>query len=75
MTHLPEVVSLARIGEAIEAAGYQVREVTTDAAEDRERAEREAEIGGLRRDVIFAASLTVPLFLVAMLRMLPGPAE
>ena len=26
VTHLPEVVSLARIGEAIEAAGYQVLE-------------------------------------------------
>ena len=76
VTHLPEVVSLARIGEAIEAAGYQVREATgAGATEDHERAQREVELAGLRRDVILAASLTVPLFLVAMLRMLPGPAE
>ena len=76
VTHLPEVVSLARIGEAIEAAGYQVLEPPgAGAVEDRERAQREAELAGLRRDVIFAASLTIPLFLVAMLRMLPGPAE
>ncbi len=76
VTHLPEIVTAARIGEAIEGAGYEVREAVGAApGEDRERAAREAEIASLRRHVIIAAAFTVPLFLVAMLRMAPGPGD
>ena len=76
VTHLPEIANAARIKEAVEAAGYEVREAAAaEAGEDRERAARQAEIAGLRRDVTIAAALTVPLFLIAMLRMAPGPGD
>ena len=76
VTYLPEIVTAARIGEAVDAAGYEVRETEgAEPGEDRERAARQAEIAGLRRHVIVAAAFTVPLFLVAMLRMVPGAGE
>ena len=60
------------ITAAIETAGYSARPVTGEEGDDRERAAREAEMAGLRRDLLFAAAFTVPLFLVAMLKMAPG---
>jgi P-type Cu+ transporter len=63
----------SEIAAAIEAAGYQAKPLSEEgAAEDSERAEREREIGSLRRDVIFAALFTIPLFAVAMAKYLPG---
>ncbi len=74
--HLPEIVTAARIGGAIDAAGYEAREAEgAEPGDDRERAARQAEIAGLQRHVIIAAAFTVPLFLVAMLRMVPGPGN
>ncbi len=71
--HLPEIVTAVRIGEAIDAAGYEVREAQgEEPGEDRERAARQAEIASLQRDVMVAAAFAVPLLLVAMSRMLPG---
>ena len=76
VTHLPEIVTAARIGEAIEAAGYEARPIESEqAGEDRERAARAAEIASLQRDVTVAAAFTVPLALIAMLRMVPGPED
>ena len=70
------VVSAPRIHEAIRAAGYTPRAVVGDEPEiDRERAAREAEYAGLRRSVLFAAAFTLPLFLVAMLKFVPGIGE
>ncbi|HEY9233880.1 MAG TPA: heavy metal translocating P-type ATPase [Phenylobacterium sp.] len=60
---------------AVEKAGYRaapIAEQTPDLA-DRERAAREAEIGGLKRAVLVASLATAPLFLVEMARhFLPG---
>ncbi len=71
--YLPDTVDPGRIKQAIAKAGYTPRDMAEEAAgEDRERAAREAEIAALRRNVLFAAAFTLPLFLVAMLRHLPG---
>ena len=69
---LPEIVSSRDISAAITKAGYEPRIDEGDASEDRERAAREAEIFGLKRSVLIAAALTVPLVIVAMGRMVPG---
>jgi Cu+-exporting ATPase len=61
-----------RISAAIETAGYSARPVTGEETDDRERVAREEEMAGLRRDLLLAAAFTVPLFLIAMLKMAPG---
>ena len=61
-----------RITAAIETAGYSARPVTGEETDDCERAAREEEMAGLRRDLLLAAAFTVPLFLIAMLKMAPG---
>jgi Cu+-exporting ATPase len=76
VAYLPDAVDPDRIKQAIAKAGYTPRELAGEAAgEDRERAAREAEIAALRRNVIFATAFTLPLFLVAMLRHLPGAEQ
>lgn len=67
---LPQTVQQEAIAQAVSQAGYQPRDrvqetVAGEPAQDTEAA-------SLRRDVLFAAALTVPLVLVAMGRMLPG---
>ena len=69
---LPEIVSSRDIGAAITKAGYEPRIDDGEAMEDRERAARAAEIAELKRSVLMAAALTVPLVIVAMGRMIPG---
>ncbi|NQU68990.1 MAG: copper ion binding protein, partial [Rhodospirillales bacterium] len=69
---LPEIVSSRDIGAAITKAGYEPRIDDGEATEDRERAARAAEIASIKRSVIIAAALTVPLVIVAMGRMVPG---
>ena len=65
--------AVADLVAAVEKAGYGAAEAVAAAAtEDRERAAREAELRGLRKAVLFAAVFTIPLALVAMLRMVPG---
>ena len=71
VAYLPGALDPAAIGEAIEQAGYEAREIS-GLAEDHEHAAREEETAGLKRDLLFAAAFTVPLFLVAMLKMAPG---
>ena len=57
---------------AVEKAGYGAHEAIKGAmAENREQAAREAELNELGRNVLSAAAFTVPLVLVAMLRMVP----
>ncbi len=73
---LPGASNPAGIMEAIEKAGYTPREVDGEGKEeDLERAAREAELAKLRRDLLIAAAFTIPLFLVAMLKFLPGVRE
>src|SRR5690606_1520100 len=73
VVYRPELVDLAQLEEAVEGAGY---EVIAAAGEDRLAAEQEAkaaELAALRRDVVAAAALTVPLVVLEMWAMLlPG---
>lgn len=66
-------LDVAGLITAVENAGYTAQTANSGAAgEDHERAARELEIQSLRRDVIFATLFTVPLFSVAMIKILPG---
>ena len=71
VTYFPETVSAGDILGAVTGAGY-TPDMTGAGLEDREKAQRDAEIAELRRDVTFAALFTVPLFTIAMIRMVPG---
>jgi Cu+-exporting ATPase len=70
-----EGTELGALTTAVAKAGYEaepVAEATPELA-DREREAREAEIRGLKRNVIAAAAATAPLFLVEMGRhFIPG---
>ena len=56
-----------RLRRAITEAGYEPRRIETDAgATDRERARREEEMRHLRRNLIVAALLTAPVFILEM---------
>ncbi len=72
VAYLPGALDPAVIGQAIEQAGYEAREVVDGVPEDRERAAREEETAAIRHNLMFAAIFTVPLFLVAMLKFTPG---
>jgi Cu+-exporting ATPase len=67
--YLPTQVSLADLTKAITDAGYEVREMAAEEGEavDKERAAREREIREQRQRLIFAAVLTVPIFLLSIL--------
>ncbi|WP_243367742.1 heavy metal translocating P-type ATPase [Microvirga solisilvae] len=59
--------TVGRMVEAVDATGYAAKEIRQDADQtDRERAAREAEIAGLRRSLMLAAILTLPVFVVEM---------
>ena len=66
---LPDVTKLAAIQQAIKDAGYEPVEETHD---DGGTEAADTESTALRKRLIFAAALTVPLLVVAMGRMLPG---
>ena len=70
VTYVPESVDMARIEAAILDAGYEPVAVPApgEAAGEGEDTER----ADLRRRVLFAAALTIPLVLVGMGKMLPG---
>ncbi len=66
VVYSPELVSLDRLREAVEGAGYGVLAAE---GEDRLAAEREAkaaELAALRRDVLASAALTLPLVVLEM---------
>lgn len=65
--YLGGTASVADLAAAIRAAGYQAHEVEGgDAAADREREANEREVGGLRRSLLLAIVLTLPVFLLEM---------
>ncbi len=69
--YLPGVVSVDDMKETVRRSGYDVRDIPADAPRaDHEREAREAERGTLRRNLLTAASLTVPLMLLEMAPML-----
>jgi len=67
--YLPTQVSLSDLKKAITDAGYAVREMAAEEGEavDKEREAREREIREQRQRLIFAAVLTVPIFLLSLL--------
>ncbi|WP_142847724.1 heavy metal translocating P-type ATPase [Telmatospirillum sp. J64-1] len=74
---LPSMISLGEIKAVIRRAGYDVREPAAGpeaaAGSDHERAAREKEMTGLRRSLILASVLTLPIFLVEMAgHFIPG---
>ncbi|NQU61068.1 MAG: copper-translocating P-type ATPase [Rhodospirillales bacterium] len=72
VSYLPDIANAELIGLAVEQAGYDAKEITDGETGDQEHAAREAETAAIRHNVVFAAALTVPLFLVAMLKFTPG---
>ncbi|MCW5699315.1 MAG: copper-translocating P-type ATPase, partial [Rhodospirillales bacterium] len=69
---LPEMITVPRIGHAIEEAGYVPKLTEGDGVHDREQTVRESETAGYLENLVIAAAFTVPLVLIAMLRMVPG---
>ena len=65
--YIPTVVSQGEIRRAIKDAGFEVLE-SPGMMEDVERKAREKEINRQRRLLIIGLSLTLPLFLISMLR-------
>jgi P-type Cu+ transporter len=65
--YLPALADPVDLVAAIEAGGYEaeVHEATVDRT-DRERAARESEYLGLKRSVLFAGALTLPIFVLDM---------
>ena len=70
VTYVPKMLTPAQLAAAVTAAGYDARPVAeaSSKAEDR----KPDEIAALRRNLIFAAGFTVPLFIVSMGKMIPG---
>ena len=65
---LSDTLSVPRIHQAIRDAGYESQE--SDASSETEEQDREGI--DLRRKVIFAAALTIPVVLIAMGKMIPA---
>ncbi|GIK96264.1 MAG: copper-translocating P-type ATPase [Alphaproteobacteria bacterium] len=60
-------VGLDQLRSAVRSAGYGVVEAAdTQDRVDRERAARDREVNGLRRSIIVAGALTLPIFLLEM---------
>ncbi len=66
--YLPGMAGPEEIREAIRQAGYEPVEAVAQA----EEAPNHGEAQGLRRSLILAASLAVPVFAIAMLTLAPG---
>jgi len=72
--HLAGGVSPAQLEAAIRQAGYEVRRVAAeDGSVDRDAERRERELGSLRRSLLIAAVLTLPVFALEMgSHLIPG---
>ena len=76
VTYLPGLLTPADLSAAVTAAGYEAREAAASGERvDRERQAREAEVRALRRDVLLAGALTLPLVVFVMLPMLVPALE
>ncbi len=66
--HLAGVVSITDLEAAVENAGYKPRRLsaTTASADDQDTERREHEARGLRRSLLMAAILTLPVFALEM---------
>ncbi len=72
VTYLPATVAYGDMAEAIRRAGYEAVADETGGDAGQGTPEPESEARALRRSLGIAAVFTVPLFLVAMGRMVPG---
>ncbi len=69
INYLPQVARRSDFVHAVENAGYGVLEIEdTAAADDLERAARQAEIERQKRLVLIGAAFTIPLFILSMAR-------
>jgi P-type Cu+ transporter len=68
--YFPKMLTPAKIVAAIEAAGYTATAQDTQSLAPSEAGE-DADRRALRRDLIFAAAFTLPLFIVAMAKTIP----
>lgn len=68
MRHVAGVVSTADLETAVEKAGYKSRRMSgeTASAGDQDAERRESEARSLRRDLLIAAILTFPVFILEM---------
>ena len=64
--YVPGALTLGDLVAAVEATGYEARPITDNAPADIEGERREAETQGLRRDLLVAAVLTLPVFVLEM---------
>ncbi len=64
--HLGGAASFADLAAAVRAAGYEARSLAGAGGVDRERERREHELSALRRDLLVAAALTLPIFVLEM---------
>ena len=66
--HLAGVVVITDLETAVEKAGYKTRRLsaTTASADDQDTERREHEARGLRRSLLIAATLTLPVFILEM---------
>ncbi|MDF3834155.1 heavy metal translocating P-type ATPase [Cupriavidus basilensis] len=66
--HLAGVVSTANLEAAVEQAGYKPRRLSAESANvgDRDTERRESESRALRRSLLIAAILTLPVFILEM---------
>ncbi len=69
--YAPKMLTPGRIAEAVAAAGYSAKPEPAPGAAGEEDG-KSGELAALRRDLIFAAAFTIPLFIVSMGKMLPG---
>ncbi len=71
VVYLPATVSRERLAQTIRAAGYEAR--LPDQPQESDETRQARELGRLKRDLLFAAALSLPLLLVSMGPMLlPG---
>ncbi|MFZ5558480.1 MAG: heavy metal translocating P-type ATPase [Pseudomonadota bacterium] len=74
--HLAGAVTISDLVAAVEGAGYAVRPVATEGATDPEVERRARELRSLRRAVLTAAVLTLPVFALEMgSHFVPGVHE
>ncbi len=66
--HLAGVVAITDLETAVEKAGYKTRRLsaTTASADDQDTERREHDARGLRRSLLIAATLTLPVFILEM---------
>ncbi len=71
ISYFPKMLTPAKIAEAVAAAGYSATEERAQSSPEA-AADKDAELAQLRHDVLFAAAFTLPLFVIAMAKEIPG---